>query len=118
MNCPQSVIAQEDLNLEEAEARATAIDLISVSEAKFDCKFTEASMKKLGRGSDILYLFRLYMNGEDCNEALVYLSDLAAHDSRIIFRSIEDKTLITLDRRLRPSDQELIHEVNPEIDDD
>ncbi len=112
----QPVFAQSGLDMQEADARGTAQEFISSAEDRFECEIEEYSMRELGSGTEIRYLFRLKVNGDECNDALKYLTNLAARDDELLFRKLDSVADSNRDPVILLG-QELIHEVNPEIDD-
>ncbi len=112
----QAVFGQNSLDLKEADARETAFNFMSDAEERFNCEMEEHSMREVGAGSGIRYLFRLKAEGNECDDALIFLTNMAAREDKLIFRQLE-----SLDPQVGYSsiidDQILIHEVNPEIED-
>jgi len=110
----QSVFGQNTLDLKEADARQAAYKFISVAEERFDCGIKEHSMLVIGDEPKILYVFRLSVEGDECEDALIFLASMAARDDQLLFRQISADYEIA-DPLILDS-QVLIHEVNPEIE--
>ncbi len=125
----QSAFAQGKSVLAEVDARAAAMEMMAQAEAQFECKLEEYSMEELGQGPDI-YLFRLDVAGDECSNALVYLTNLALRNDKLLFRKSEKANSPNDDIPIVPSvgpnealiipsfapNQVLIHEVNPPVD--
>ena len=109
--------AQNNLDLKEAVAREAAYIYMSSAEEQFDCKFEEHSMRGIGKKPDERYLFQVKTDGDECGDALIFLTNLAAREDRLIFRQLYKNDQQTNDLPILPG-QVLIHEVNPEIEDD
>ncbi len=73
-------------------------------------------MRELGSGTENRYLFRLKVNGDECKDALKYLTNLPARNDELLFRRLDSVADSNRDPVILLG-QELIHEVNPEIDD-
>ncbi len=101
-----------DSDLKQSDARGVALEMIEAAEYRFECELEEHSMKVLGSGDDTRYLFRLSTVGDDCDDALLYLTNLAARKDRIIFRALEMPSPPANERPI-PGNQDLIHEVDP-----
>jgi len=112
----QAVFGQNSLDLKEADARETAFNFMSAAEERFECEIEEHSMREIGTASDIRYLFRVRAEGDECDDALVFLTNMAAREDKLIFRQLESVGEQTGDPLIF-HDQVLIHEVNPEIED-
>ncbi len=72
-------------------------------------------MREIGTASDSRYLFRVRAEGDECNDALIFLTNMAAREDKLIFRQLESVEQQTGDPFIL-HDQTLIHEVNPEIE--
>jgi hypothetical protein len=116
----QSSFAQigppDRLDIKEAEARGTAMKYISSAEERFECVIDERSMRKLGGEAGTQFLFLVNAKGDDCNSALVYLTKLAAREDKLLYRQVA-QSVDSGTGPLTPPGQELIHEVNPGIED-
>jgi hypothetical protein len=127
----QPVFGQNSLDLREADARNAAYKIMSAAEGRFDCKFEEYAMQDVGNEPDIRYILHVTAKGNECREALVLATNMAARDDKLMFRQVqvEDSnqqighSLLRCRRHVAPGDllicdgQPLIHEINPEIDD-
>jgi hypothetical protein len=128
----QPVFGQNSLDLKEADARNAAYKIMSAAEERFDCEFEEYAMQDVGNAPDIRYIFHVTAKGNECREALVFATNMAARDDKVMFRQVQvedsnqqiDHSLLRCRRsHAAPGDllicdgQPLIHEVNPEIDD-
>ena len=130
----QPVLAQNSLDLQDATAREVAFNLMSDVEQRFSCEMQEHSMRTIGKESDNRYLFMVMTEGEECDDAMLFLTNIAAQDDKLIFRratAVQEGTgnLQILpgigqerieNRLILPGivrDLVLIHEVNPEIGD-
>ena len=112
----QAVFGQNSLDLKEADAREIAYKFMSAAEERFNCEMEEHSMREVGAGPGIRYLFRLKAEGDQCNDALIFLTNTAAREDKLVFRQLENIDQQTGDPLIFFG-QELIHEVNPEIED-
>jgi hypothetical protein len=112
----QPVFAQNSLDLKEADARESAFNLMSAAEERFNCEIEEHSMREIGKESDNLYLFQVRTEGDECDDALLFLTNMAAREDKLIFRQL-NKNYQRTDDPLILSGQVLVHEVNPEIED-
>ena len=114
----QPVFGQNSLDLKEAEARNAAYEIMSAAKARFDCEFEEHTMQDVGNEPDVRYVFHVTAEGNECREALVFATNMASRDDKVMFREVqvEDSGQQIGDRLIFDS-QTLIHEVNPEIDD-
>lgn len=124
-------VSDDDLNsldLGEADARNEAYEIMSAAEAQFDCKLEEHSMQGIGNEPDVRYVFHVRTKGAECRAALVFATNLAARNDRILFRNLQQVDgeqsdseppgirLNPMEPFLLPDEQVLIHEVNPTID--
>jgi len=111
----QPVFGQNSLDLKEADARSAAFTIMTAAEERFDCKFEEHSLRDIGNEPSVRYLFYVSVEGDECREALIFATNMAARDDKLMFRQIEHSSE-QVDDQLILYDQVLIHEVNPEID--
>jgi hypothetical protein len=111
----QPVFGQNSLDLKEADARSAAFTIMTAAEERFDCKFEEHSLRDIGNEPSVRYLFYVSVEGDECREALIFATNMAARDDKLMFRQIEHSSE-QIDDQLILYDQVLIHEVNPEID--
>ena len=113
------VFGQNTLDLKEADARNAAYEIISAAKERFDCKLEEHAMQGVGNEPDMRYVFHVTAEGGDCREALVFATNMAARDDKIMFRTVqvEDSTHRPGDRLIFDT-QTLIHEINPGTDDE
>jgi hypothetical protein len=127
----QPVFGQNSLDLKEADARNAAYRIMSAAKERFDCKFEEYTMQDVGNEPDVRYIFHVTAEGNECREALVFATNMAARDDKFMFREVQvedsnqqmDHSLLRCRSHAPLGDllicdgQALIHEVNPEIDD-
>jgi hypothetical protein len=111
----QPVFGQNSLDLKEADARSAAYTIMIAAEERFDCEFEEHSLRDIGNEPSVRYLFYVSVEGDECREALIFATNMAARDDKLMFRQIEHSSE-QIDDQLILYDQVLIHEVNPEID--
>lgn len=111
----QAVFGQNSVDLRGADAREIAYKFMSAAEERFDCEIEQHSMREIGTESDNRYLFRVRAEGDECDNALVFLTNMAAREDKLIFRQLESVGEQT-GNPLILHDQVLIHEVNPEIE--
>jgi hypothetical protein len=112
----QAVFGQNSLDLNEADTREIAYKFMSAAEERFNCEIEEHSMREVGARSSIRYLFHLKAEGDECDDALIFLTNMAAREDKLVFRQLESVDEQT-GEPLILYDQVLIHEVNPEIED-
>ena len=113
------VVAQDRLDLREADARESAYQLMSAAEQRFDCAFEEHSMEEIGVRSDMRYVVQVRTEGDDCREALTYLANLAAREDKLLFRHApQPRVADEGDAPVMILRQDLVHEVNPDIEED
>lgn len=110
----ESVLGQNSLDLEEADARSAAYTIMTAAEERFDCEFEEHSMRDVGSEPDVRYLIHVRAEGDECREALIFITNMAARGDKLIFRQVEDR-IQRIANPLILYDQVLIHEVNPDI---
>lgn len=126
----QPVFGQNSLGLKEADARNAAHEIMSATEERFDCEFEEYAMQDVGNEPDVRYIVHVTVRGNECREALVFATNMTARDDKLMFRQVQvevsdqqiDHSLLPCRRHVLGDlricdDQPLIHEVNPEIDD-
>ena len=127
----QPVFGQNSLDLKDTDARNAAHKIMSAAEERFDCKFEEYAMQDVGNEPDIRYIVHVTVKGNECREALVFATNMATRDDKLMFRQVQvevsdqqiDHSLLRCRRHVAPGDllicdgQPLIHEINPEIDD-
>ena len=113
----QPAFGQDTLDLKKADARESAYNLIEAAQERFKCEIEEHTMRDVGHEPQIRYLFHIRAEGDECDQALVYLTNMAARQDVVIFRRLE-----SIDDRsgdpLILFGQVLIHEVNPEIEEE
>jgi hypothetical protein len=88
-------------------------------------------MQDVGNEPDIRYILHVTAKGNECREALLLATNMAARDDKLMFRQVQvedsnqqiDHSLLRCRSHVPPGDllicdgQPLIHEINPEIDD-
>lgn len=111
----EPVLGQNSLDLKEAVARDAAYTIMTAAEERFDCEFEEHSMRDVGSEPGVRYLFHVRTEGDECREAMIFITNMAARDDKLIFRQAEDRNQRIADPLIY-YDQVLIHEVNPDID--
>ena len=109
----QPAFGQNALDLNEADARESAYKLIEAAQERFNCEIEEHTMRDIGHEPQVRYLFHIRAEGDECDDALTYLTNLAARDDLVIFRQVKSVDEQT-DDPLILFGQVLIHEVNPE----
>ena len=113
------VFGQNTLDLKEADARNAAYEIISAAKERFDCKFEEHTMQVIGNEPEVRYVFHVTAEGGDCREALVFATNAAARDDRLMFREVQVEDIgQPIGDRLIFDSQTLIHEINPGTDDE
>lgn len=112
LSCPAS--GQEALDLREADARNAAYEIMTAAEEQFDCELEEHSMREVGHG--VRYLFHVRAEGNECREALIFVTNQASRDDKLIFRQVADADQMSGDPLILYGEV-LIHEVNPETED-
>lgn len=113
----QPVLGQDSLDLNEAEARKSAYIIMTAAEERFACELEEHSTREIGNGPGLRYLVFVSAKGDECHEALIFIADMASQNDKVMFRQIDHSSEQM--EQLEPlifDDQILIHEVNPEID--
>jgi len=115
----QPVLGQDSLDLNEAEARHAAYTIMRAAEERFDCELEEHSVREIGNEPDLRYLFYLSAKGDECHEAMIFISGIANQDDKVMFRQVEQSgdQLEQIGDPLIFDDQILIYEVNPGTDD-
>lgn len=108
------VLGQAVLDLNEAEARDEAYRILATAEERFDCAFEEASMRDIGNEPGSRYLVHVRAEGDDCHEALIFVTHRADRGDRLIFRQAADPLEQADDVPIFLDEQVLIHEINPD----
>lgn len=108
----QAVVGQNNLDLKEADVRESAHTLMAAAEERFDCTIEEQSMREIDSG---LYIVRLKAEGDECNDAMVFLTSMTVREDEIVFRRLESTDDLPGDPLIFPSPV-LVHEVNPETE--
>ncbi|HLT90318.1 MAG TPA: hypothetical protein VKZ85_05165 [Woeseiaceae bacterium] len=109
---------QDFLDLHEAEARDEAYRILAAAEERFSCAFEEVSMRDIGNEPGTRYLVHVRADGDECREALVFVIQRAERGNRLIFRQAADPIGRIDDVPMFPGEQVLIHEVNPNLEDE
>jgi hypothetical protein len=114
----QPVLGRDSLDLNEADARDAAYTIMRAAEERFDCELEEHSVRDVGNEPDLRYLFYLSAKGDECHEAMIFLANMANQDDKVIFRQVDEsrEQLEQIGDPVIFDDQILIHEVDPEID--
>jgi hypothetical protein len=113
----QPAFGQNELDLKEAEARDNAKNFMAEAEGQFECKFEEHEMREIGVSSANRYLLRIRAEGDECDDAMIFLTNISARDNKLIFRQVESPDQQEEEPMILFG-QVLIHEINPEPEDD
>lgn len=111
----QTASGQNSLDLEEADARNAAYTIMMAAEEQFDCEIEEHSMRAIGNDSGARYVYFVTAEGDECREALLFATNMAARDNKLLFRQIERNSQPVEVPMILYDQQVLIHKVNPEI---
>lgn len=108
--------AQDRISLTDAVARNEAFEYLEAAEERFECKLEERDLRPLYSMGDGYYVVLVAANGDGCRDAMAYLADVTNDpDSRVLIRQHVDSNPVDLVMSIGPP---LIHETNPEIEDD
>lgn len=108
--------AQDQISLTDAIARDEASEYLEAAEERFEFKLEERDLRPLSYMGQDCYVMLVAANGDGCRDAMAYLADVTNDpDSRVLIRQHVDSNPVD---PVMSIGQPLIHETNPEIEDD